>query len=99
MDSVLVKVGLPLVGPRLVDIVGSAGDTEDVKLTGWVVPLTSETVIVEDALPPWATDPLDGFALRLKSNPGGVNAAIWLITVFQFWNVELFRYSASSQKV
>lgn len=52
MLRVLVKVGLPLVGLRLVDMVGSDGDTEDARLTDWVVPLTRETVIVEDALPP-----------------------------------------------
>ncbi len=97
--NVLVKVGLPLVGLRLVEMVGSAGDTEDVRVTSWVVPLSRETVIVEVVLPPWETEPLEGLALRLKSNPGGVKAPIWLITVFQFWNVELFRYSDSSQNV
>ena len=49
---------------------------------------------------PCATDPLDGLRLTEKSN-GAVapKAPIWLITVFQFWNVESFRYSDSSQNV
>ena len=71
IDNVLVKVGLPLVGLRLVEMVGSAGDTDDVRLTTWLVPLNNETVMVEVALPPWATEPLDGLALMLKSNDGG----------------------------
>jgi len=95
-----VKVGLPFVGFTLAVIVGSAGETLVVRLTDCDVPLTRETVTVEVVLLPCPTDPLVGFKLTEKSKgPGALNAATWLSTVFQFWKVELCRYSASSQKV
>ena len=100
MVRVLVKVGLPLVG--FTDAVSpvAVGEIEVDKLTDCVVPLTRETVTVDVVPLPWTTDPLVGLRLTEKSNAGGApKAPIWLITVFQFWNVELFRYSDSSQKV
>jgi len=50
---------------------------------------------------PCPIEPLEGLRLMLKSKlpPPPPKAPIWLITVFQFWNVESFRYSASSQNV
>lgn len=101
MERVLVNVGLPLVGFTLAVSPVAAGEIEVDKLTGCVVPLTRETVTVEVVPLPCWTDPLDGLRLTLKSNWLLVDpkAPIWLITVFQFWKVELLRYSASSQNV
>jgi hypothetical protein len=65
-----------------------------------VVPLTRLTVTVEVVPDPCATDPLVGLRLTLKSKVVEVlNAPTWLMTVFQFWNVESLRYSASIQNV
>ncbi len=95
----LVNVGLPLVGLTLAVRPVAAGE-EVVRLTACVVPLTRETVTVEVVPLPCWTDPLVGLRLTEKSKPAAPpNDPIWLITVFQFWNVESFRYSASSQKV
>jgi len=100
MERVLVKVGLPLVGFTLAVSAVAAGEIEAVKLTACVVPLMRETVTVEVVPLPCWTDPLVGFRLTEKSKPvAPPNDPIWLITVFQFWNVESFRYSASSQNV
>lgn len=97
----LVNVGLPLVGFTLAVNPVAEGEIVVDKLTGCVVPLTRETVTVEVVPLPCWTDPLDGLRLTLKSNWLVVepNAPIWLITVFQFWKVELLRYSVSSQNV
>jgi len=95
-----VKVGLPLVGFTLAVSPVAAGEIESVKLTACVMPLTRETVTVEVVPLPCWTDPLVGLRLTEKSKPAAPpNAPIWLITVFQFWNVESFRYSDSSQNV
>lgn len=100
MERVLVNVGLPLVG--LTDAVSpvAVGEIDVDRLTACEVPLTRETVTVDVVPLPRTTDPLDGFRPTEKSNAGGApKAPIWLITVFQFWNVESFRYSDSNQKV
>ena len=101
IESVLVNVGLPLDGftPTVNPV--AVGDTVADRVTGWVVPLRRETVTVEVVPLPCTTEPLVGLRLTLKSNWLEVEpkAPIWLITVFQFWNVELLRYSASSQNV
>jgi len=97
---VLVKVGLPLVGLTLAVNPVAVGVIEVVRLTACVVPLTRETVTVEVVPLPCWTDPLAGFRLTEKSKPvAPPKAPIWLMTVFQFWKVESFRYSASSQNV
>ncbi len=44
--SLLAKVGLLLAGLRVEVSPVAAGDTEEDRLTDWVVPLTSETVTV-----------------------------------------------------
>lgn len=68
--------------------------------TGWLVPLTRLTVTVDVVPEPWTTDPLFGLRLTLKSKLVDVlKAPTWLMTVFQFWKVEDFRYSLSTQKV
>lgn len=100
IESVLVKVGFPLVG--LTDAVNPAadGEIEVERLTDCVAPLTSETVTVELVPLPCVTLPLEGLRPTEKSNvPEDPNAPTWLITVFQFWNVESARYSDSNQKV
>jgi hypothetical protein len=64
------------------------------------VPLARETVTVDVVLPPCVTEPLVGLRLTEKSNPAAApKAPTWLITVFQFWKVESWRYSASNQNV
>jgi hypothetical protein len=62
---VLVKVGLPLVG--LTPTVNSVdvGETDAVRATDCVVPLTRLTVTVEVVLDPLTTDPLVGLRLTL----------------------------------
>ena len=100
MERVLVNVGLPLVGLTLAVSPVAVGEIEVVRVTACVVPLTSETVTVEVVPLPCCTDPLVGLRLTEKSKPAAPpNDPIWLITVFQFWKVESFRYSDSSQKV
>ena len=101
MDNVLVKVGLPLDGFTPTVSPGPVGETVAERVTSCVVPLTRVTVTVEVVPLPCWTDPLNGLRLMLKSNWLLVEpkAPIWLITVFQFWNVESLRYSDSSQKV
>ena len=94
------KVGLPLVGFTLAVSPVAVGEIEVVRLTACVVPLTRETVTVEVVPLPCWTDPLVGFRLTEKSKPvAPPKDPIWLMTVFQFWKVESFRYSASSQNV
>ena len=94
------NVGLPLVGLTLAVNPVAVGEIDVARFTVCVVPLTRETVTVDVVPLPCPTDPLDGLRLIEKSNGGGApKAPIWLITVFQFWNVELFRYSDSSQNV
>ena len=68
--------------------------------TDWLVPLTRLTVTVDVAPDPWTTDPLFGLRLTLKSKLVDVlKDPTWLMTVFQFWKVESFRYSDSTQNV
>ena len=98
--SVLVNVGLPLVGFTVAVNPVADGEIEVDRLTDCVAPLTRDTVTVEVVPLPWPTLPLVGLRLTEKSN--GLeppNAPIWLITVFQFWKVEDLRYSDSSQNV
>lgn len=98
MVNVLVYVGVPLVGftPTVTPV--PVTDADNVTVAG--VPLTKLTVTVDVVLDPLTTEPLVGLRDTAKLNaPGALKAAIWLMTVFQFWNVELFRYSASSQNV
>ncbi len=100
MVRVLVYVGVPLVGftPTVNPV--AVGETDAERLTDDGVPLTRETVTVDVVLLPLTTDPLVGLRLTAKSNgPGAEKAATCAITVFQFWNVESLRYSASIQKV
>ena len=100
IERVLVKVGLPLVGLTLAVSPVAVGEIEVVRVTVCVVPLTRETVTVEVVPLPCWTDPLVGFRLTEKSKPAAPpNEPIWLITVFQFWNVESARYSDSNQNV
>ena len=100
IERVLVKVGLPLVGLTLAVSPVAAGEIEVVRLTDCVVPLTRETVTVDVVPLPCWTEPLVGLRLTEKSKPAAApNAPIWLITVFQFWNVESALYSDSSQNV
>ena len=98
--SVLVYVGVPLVGFTVAVRPVAAGLMLVLSVTVAVVPLTRLTVTVEVVPDPWTTDPLDGLRLTLKSKaPGALKAPTWLMTVFQFWNVESARYSASIQNV
>lgn len=100
IERVLVNVGLPFVGLTLAVSPVAAGEIEVVRLTDCVVPLTRETVAVDVVPLPCCTDPLVGLRLMEKSKPAAPpNAPIWLITVFQFWNVGSARYSDSSQNV
>jgi len=98
--SVLVYVGLPLVGFNVAVRPVAVGLMLAVSETVWLVPLTRPTVTVDVVPDPWTTDPLVGLRLTLKSKaPEAAKAPTWLMTVFQFWNVESFRYSLSSQNV
>ncbi len=98
--SVLVYVGVPLVGFTVAVRPAADGLILVLSETDWVVPLTRLTVTVEVVPEPWATDPLVGLRLTLKSNvPEALNDPICPMTVFQFWNVESTRYSPATQKV
>jgi hypothetical protein len=100
IDNVLVKVGVPLVGFTVAVRPVADGLMLVLSDTDWLVPLTRPTVTVEVVPDPWMTDPLDGLRLTLKSKLVDVlNAPTWLMTVFQFWNVESCRYSDSIQNV
>jgi hypothetical protein len=98
--NVLVYVGVPLVGFTVAVSPAVDGLMLVLSETVVLVPLTRLTVTVEVVPDPWTTDPLDGLRLTLKSKVVDVlKAPTWLMTVFQFWNVESLRYSASTQKV
>jgi hypothetical protein len=98
--SVLVNVGLPLVGLTPTVSPVAVGETEAERLTDCVVPLTSETVTVAVALLPAATDPLFGLILTEKSKgPDAANAATCPMTVFHVSKPDDARYSPASQKV
>ena len=101
IDNVLVYVGVPLVGFTVAVRPVAVGLMLVLSETLWLVPLTRLTVMVEVVPDPWTTDPLVGLRLTLKSKdpPPLLKAPTWLMTVFQFWKVESFRYSLSSQKV
>jgi hypothetical protein len=93
-------VGFPLVGFTVAERPVAEGLMLVVSETGWLVPLTRPMVTVEVAPDPWTTDPPVGLRLTLKSKVVDVlNEPTWLMTVFQFWNVESLRYSASIQNV
>jgi hypothetical protein len=98
--SVLVYVGVPLVGLTVAVRPVAAGLMLVLSETVAAVPLTRLTVTVEVVPDPWTTDPLVGLRLTLKSNvPEALNDPICPMTVFQFWNVESMRYSPATQKV
>lgn len=69
--SVLVNVGLPLVGFTVAVNPVTDGETDVVRLTDWVAPLTRDTVTVEVVPLPWLTLPLAGLRLTEKSKGGG----------------------------
>ena len=93
-------MGVPLVGFTVAVRPAVEGLMLVLRETVWLVPLTRLTVTVEVVPEPWTTDPLDGLRLTLKSKVAAPpNDAICPMTVFQFWKVESFRYSASTQKV
>jgi hypothetical protein len=98
--SVLVYVGVPLVGFTVAVRPVADGLMLVVSETVAVVPLTRLTVTVEVVPVPWTTDPLVGLRLTLKSKVVEVlNEPICPMTVFQFWNVGSARYSPATQKV
>jgi hypothetical protein len=98
--NVLVYVGVPLVGFTVAVSPAVDGLMLVLSETVWPVPLTRPTVTVDVVPDPWTTDPLFGLRLTLKSKLVDVlNDPTWLITVFQFWKVESFRYSDSTQNV
>ncbi len=98
--SVPVNVGLPLVGLTPTVSPVTVGETEADRLTDCVVPLTSETVTVAVAVLPWATAPLFGLMLTVKSKgPGAANAPTCPMTVFHVSKPDDARYSPASQKV
>jgi hypothetical protein len=98
--NVLVYVGVPLVGFTVAVRPAAVGLMLVLSETVVLVPLTRLTVTVEVVPDPWTTEPLVGLRLTLKSKVVDVlNDPTWLMTVFQFWKVESFRYSLSSQNV
>ncbi len=64
----LVKVGLPNEGEKIVEMVVSEGEIVADRVTLWVVPLARLTFTVADVLLPLATLPLVGLTLTEKSN-------------------------------
>ena len=93
-------MGVPLVGFTIAVRPVAVGLMLVPSETLWLIPPTRLTVTVDVVPDPWTTDPLVGLRLTLKSKAVDVvKDPTWLITVFQFWKVESFRYSDSSQNV
>jgi hypothetical protein len=105
LEAVKVTVLVPVppearvTDPGLKLTVVPLGGAEFDNVTVPLNPFREVNVTVEVADDPCCTLTLLGEALMLKSGVAAPNAPIWLITVFQFWNVESARYSDSSQKV
>jgi hypothetical protein len=72
----LLKVGLPLVGENVVEMVEVAGETDADRATAWLVPLSNVVVTVGVVLPPWTTEALAELMPIEKSNALAAGTAL-----------------------